>query len=79
MFSHKRFSAALALIAVVGLGACANDPTGLKTVVTRPNGLTQPLQKCLKQGGEQADISALRLRGSGEHVMAPARVVDCAQ
>jgi len=82
MSSHRRFSAALiVIVAAVGLGACSNDPTGIRPVVTHPTAPIQPFGRCKPTGepGLHGDtMIAARLDYSAARVRELEKVVSCA-
>lgn len=81
MSSHQRFSAALVLIAaMVGLGACSKDPTGVESVaVPYIAPTTHPLSDCTQANapGLHGDTLVEAVRPSAAPFAARSQMVEC--
>jgi hypothetical protein len=79
MRRHQRFSPALILvIASVALGACANDPTGVRPVEGGPIAPTsKPLGKCLPGVHGDTIVAAIHSLSDARVAGRPEKLVAC--
>jgi len=80
MSRHQRFSAAVLLVAAsIGLGACSNDPTGVRPTVATPSVPLGPQSKCVGGGGGgiHGDTIVDAIHAAGATRAAMVKVVEC--